>query len=188
MTSVIKVDTIQNSSGTSSMSIASNGFVIPPAGGIIQTQYTQIDATSQWTVNQNTDKQITVLAVNITPVSANSIIKIEAMVNGEWSDAGAPYNSTWFFFRDSTKLATTVSSNNAGILMGTSLTYEAVDASSTPEHANYMYFDSPSSTSQITYTVGVRTSQPSTYWNLNRTHNNSGENGVSVITATEIAG
>jgi len=126
-------------------------IIKPASGSIIQTQYTQIDATSQWTVVQNTDKQITTLAVNITPASTNSIIKIEAMVNGEWSDAGAPYNSTWFFFRDSTKLATTVSSNNAGILMGTSLTYEAVDASSTPEHANYMYFDSPSSTSQITY-------------------------------------
>lgn len=188
MTSIIKVDNIQNSSGTSSMSIASNGFVIPPAGGIIQTQYTQIDATSQWTTNANTDKAITSLAVNITPTSTNSIIKLEAMVNGEWGSQGAIYNSAWFFFRDSTKLGTTQSgSTTSGILMGTALTYEASDTSSTPEHANYMYFDSPSSTSQITYTVGVITSSQ-TYWYLNRCVTATAEKGMSVITATEIAG
>ena len=163
-------------------------IIKPASGSILQVQYTQIDATSQWTTNANTDKAITSLAVNITPTSANSIIKLEAMVNGEWGSQGAIYNSAWFFFRDSTKLGTTQSgSTTSGILMGTALTYEASDTSSTPEHANYMYFDTPNTTSQITYTVGVITSSQ-TYWYLNRCVTASAEKGMSLITATEIAG
>ena len=88
MTSIIKADRVQSTS---------NGFVLPPAGGVIQTQYTQLSAGSSISSATNTDTEISVLAVNITPVSTSSIIKIEAMVNGEWSDQGATYNSTWFF-------------------------------------------------------------------------------------------
>ena len=106
MTSVLKVDNIQNSSG---------GFVIPPAGGIIQTQYTQIDATSVISCASQTGTEISVLAVNITPVSTNSIIKIEAMVNGEF-DSSSGWDSTWFFYRDSTKLSASAAGNrNVGI-------------------------------------------------------------------------
>jgi len=163
--------------------------VIMPSGGIIQVQYTQIDATSQWTCNQSVDKQISVLAVNITPTSTNSVIKIEAMVNGEWGNTSSPYNSVWFFYRDSTKLAsTTTGGDKNGILIGTAITYNGADADSTGEIANYMYFDTPNTTSQVTYTVGVHQSAASTYWNLNRTANNLDERGMSLICATEIAG
>jgi hypothetical protein len=168
-------------------------IIKPASGSIIQVQYTQVTATSQWTVQQQTDKQITVLAVNITPVSTNSIIKLEAMVNGEWGSAGPQHGSTWFFYRDSTKLsAPATGSRNVGVLMGTALTYYSTDNDSTPEHANYTYFDSPNSTSQITYMVGVNQHESATYWNLNRTHGDSNshgyERGVSMICATEIAG
>lgn len=168
-------------------------IIKPASGSIIQVQYTQVTATSQWTVQQQTDKQITVLAVNITPVSTNSIIKLEAMVNGEWGSNGPPHGSTWFFYRDSTKLsAPTAGSRNVGVLMGTALTYYSTDNDSTPEQANYTYFDSPNSTSQITYMVGVNQHEAATYWNLNRTHGDSNshgyERGVSMICATEIAG
>lgn len=164
-----------------------------PAGSILQVQYTQVTATSQWTVNQQTDKKITSLAVNITPTSTNSIIKIEAMVNGEWSNYSDAHGSVWFFYRDNTKLsAPTASSRNVGILMGTAITYHNTDADSTPEHANYTYFDSPSTTSQITYTVGVNKHEASAYWYLNRTVGDSDshgyERGVSMICVTEIAG
>jgi hypothetical protein len=184
-----KIDTMAASKLTGT--INSGRF---PSGSIIQTQYTQIDATSQWTCGANTDKEISVLAVNITPASTNSIIKIEAMVNGEWGNHGATYNSTWFFYRDSTKLsAPAAGSRNVGIMMGTSLSYPATDASSTPETANYMYFDTPSTTSQITYKVGVKQSLGSAiYWNLNRCVTDADvadqERGMSLICVTEIAG
>ena len=169
-------------------------IIKPASGSILQVQYTQIDATSQWTCGANTDKEISVLAVNITPVSTNSIIKIEAMVNGEWNDNSASYNSTWFFYRDSTKLsAPAAGSRNVGIMMGSSLSYPATDAGSTPETANYMHFDTPSTTSQITYKVGVKQSLSSAiYWNLNRCVHDADvvdqERGMSLICVTEIAG
>ena len=164
------------------------------SGGILQVKYTQIDATSTISCASNTDTEISVLSVNITPVSTNSIIKIEAMVNGEWGGQAAIYNSAWFFYRDSTKLAAPVASNrNSGILMGTSLSYEASDASSTPENAVYSYFDTPSTTSQITYKVGVRQSESSAInWNLNRCVADSDvkdqERGISMLCVTEIQG
>ena len=165
-----------------------------PSGSILQTQYTQISAGSSISSATNTDTEISALSVNITPTSASSIIKIETMINGEWSDQGAAYNSTWFFYRDSTKLsAPAAGSRKVGILMGTALTYEAVDASSTPEQASYMYFDTPSTTSQITYKVGFNHSQSSTIsWHLNKCVTDSDdvnqERGMSLICVTEIAG
>ena len=182
MTSIIKADRVQSTS---------NGFVLPPAGGVIQTQYTQFTGTNTYS-SITTDTVITDLTVNITPISTSSIIKIEAMVNGEWSNQNGATNGVWFFYRNSTKLSAPASgSRNVGILMGTALTYEAANAVSTPELAYYSYFDAPSSTSQITYKVGLNT--PDNYnWSLNKTHSDSDsssyERGISFISVTEIAG
>lgn len=172
----------------------SGSKVLMPQGGIIQTQYTQIDATSIISCASRTGTEISVLAVNITPVSTNSIIKIEAMINGEWADSSAGWDSTWFFYRDSTKLSAPAAGNrNVGIFMGTSLTYVSNDASSTPETAVYSYFDTPSTTSQVTYKVGVQNGRSTAVnWYLNRNVTDSDipdqERGVSMICVTEIAG
>lgn len=164
------------------------------SSGILQIKHTQIDATSQISCASDTDTEISVLSVNITPISTSSIIKIEAMVNGEWGDYSSIFNSTWFFYRDSTKLSgPAAGSRNVGILMGSSLSYQAGDASSTPETANYMYFDTPNTTSQITYKVGVKQTENSTVnWNLNRNETDADvkdqERGMSLICVTEIQG
>ena len=39
--------------------------------------------------------------------------------------------------------------------MGTMISYDAAQGASTPEMAYYSYFDAPSTTSQVTYKVGV---------------------------------
>ena len=164
------------------------------SGGILQVKYAQISATSNVTINQDTDTSIDVLAVNITPISTSSIIKIEAQVTGEWADAAAVYNSVWFFYRDSTKLAAPVAGDRiSGIIMNSFLSHEAADAGSTPETATYSYFDTPSSTSQITYKVGVRHGETSNInWYVNRTINDTDnrahERGISMICVTEIQG
>ena len=182
MTSIIKADRVQSTS---------IGFVLPPAGGVIQTQYTQFTGTNTYS-SITTNTVITDLTVNITPISTSSIIKIEAMVNGEWSNQSGATNSVWFFYRGSTKLSAAASgSRNVGILMGTALTYTPANASSTAEQGYYSYFDAPSSTSQITYKVGVNC--PDGYnWSLNKTHSdldsNGYERGISFVCVTEIAG
>ena len=185
MTSIIKADRVQSTS---------NGFVLPPAGGIIQTQYLQYTGTTSTATNDQTNVALDHLAVNITPISTSSIIKIDAMVNGEWSNQNCSYNSVWFFYRDSTKLSAPAASGRAvGVLMGTSITYEGAESGSTPEHVTYSYFDTPSTTSQVTYKVGVYQGSGTNYnWYTNKTKLDSDgyqyERGTSFISVTEIAG
>ena len=49
------------------------------------------------------------------------------------------------------------------------------------------FLDSPSSTSQITYSVGISMDTGTGYFNRNR-NNDSGSKGTSIITVMEIAG
>jgi len=163
-----------------------------PSGTVLQVKNTTFTGTSTTAFASSTNTKLTDLAVNITPTSTNSIIKIEAFVTGELSNASSIYNTGWFFFRDNTALqASNAGNRNAGIQMASSLSYWAGDVSSTPENASYMYFDSPSTTSQITYTVGI-VSYYGGNWHLNRTvsDNNDSDNerGISTICVTEIAG
>ena len=166
--------------------------LVGQAGNIIQMQYTQFTGTSEVSISAGTDTAVTDLTVNITPTSTSSIIRIDAMLNGEWNTQEATYDNVWFFYRDTTKLSHSAAGNrNVGIAMGTSLAYYSSDSASTPENISYSYFDAPSSTSQITYKVGVK--QGNGYnWFINRTvsdtDNASYERGISLISATEIAG
>lgn len=163
-----------------------------PQGGVIQVQYTMFTGTSSTAYASTVNTKLTDLAVNITPISADSIIKIEAFVTGEYSNDSTHYNSAWFFFRDNTALvAPNAGSRNAGIQIGGNISYYSNDSNSTPENASYMYFDSPNSTSQITYTVGLVSYYAGT-WYLNRTvgdiDGSDYERGISSICVTEIAG
>ena len=77
--------------------------------------------------------------------------------------------------------------------MGTTLTFsKASNAGSTPEHAIYSYFDTPSTTSQITYKVGTSGDvwvlifgTPIERWVIQM---DQYERGTSFISVTEIAG
>ena len=165
-----------------------------PSGSIIQVQYTQYTGTTTTACTNFTDIALSHLAVNITPKSTSSIIKIEAMVNGEWSNTVSPYNGVWFFLRNNVKLAASNAGNrNRGILMSTLISFPSQDVLSTPEAAIYSYFDAPSTTSQVTYTVGVNQGAgASADWYTNRTGSDTDtgdyERGISLISATEIAG
>ena len=65
------------------------------------------------------------------------------------------------------------------------------DNSSTPSTAVYQYFDTPSTTSAVTYKVGVISDGASTLY-INRSAGDADtsgyERGISYISATEIAG
>lgn len=163
-----------------------------PAGSVLQVQYTQFTGTNSVSFTSDTDTILTDLTVNITPISTSSIIRIDAMVNGEWSNQSGATDSAWFFFRDSTKLSHPVAGSRVvGIAMGNAVTYANVEAGSSPELIHYSYFDLPSSISQITYKVAARLNGAYT-WYLNRTVTDTDgigyERGVSYISVTEIAG
>ena len=169
--------------------VAASGI---PSGGIIQVQRTQFTGTNSVVLSANTDAVLTDLTVNITPTSASSVIHLQAHVFGEHGlDTASTWNHVLFFYRDSTKLAhPTAGSRAVGISM-TTRTYHEPDASSTPEIARYDYFDTPNTTSQITYKCGIRVINAETFY-INSTVTDGdafgAERGISFISATEIAG
>ena len=181
MTSILKVDNLQDSSGTGSPYIT---------GAVLQMPFTQYTGTTSVAVN-NTSVAIDVLAVNITPRSTSSIIRLDTHIFHEHSLSAGTTDSVWFFYRDTTKLGhAQAGSRQSGISMG-AISYDVGNADSTPEIASYSYFDAPNTTSQITYKVGFMTYHNATIY-INRTvsdaDNNGTERGISFISATEIGG
>jgi hypothetical protein len=160
------------------------------AGGVIQVQHTQFIGTSQAiALAANTDTALSDLTVSITPTATSSKILLQTHVF--WEGHLYDHGFIWMFFRDSTVLKAPVGgTRRSGISIG-STAYYAADVSSTPSTAVYQYFDSPSSTSAITYKVGVSVLSAGDLY-INRTYSpNDGtdyERGISYISATEIAG
>jgi len=182
MTSILKVDNLQDASGTGTPYIT---------GAVLQVKYFQLTTSQIETYSSaNADQAVSNFTVNITPKSSSSIIKLEAQLFHE--SANVPWSSMFFFFRDSTKLANTEpspSSRNIGIASA-SISYQN-EAATTPEMLHMTYFDSPNSTSAIAYKLGYRTASTNNLF-INRTitdgTDNSHERGVSFISATEIGG
>ena len=161
-----------------------------PSGSVLQVQRTQFTGTNSVSVSAATDTVISDLTVNITPTSTSSKIMISAGVFHEQTyDA---WDSVFFFYRDTTKLAAPqVGSTRASGIAVANNPYYAAENSSTPNWVRYDYFDEPSSSSQLTYKVGFRGLSAQTFY-LNRTLSDSDvngyERGISYISATEIAG
>ena len=169
----------------------SGNKIVMPQGGIIQVQYTQFTGFSTPSLAAATATPLTDLTVNITPASTNSVIHLQAHVFCEFGVEGNSYEHIFFFYRDTTKLGQpSVGSRRGGISMATR-TYFNSDANSTPEIARYDYFDTPASTSTITYKCGVTVQAVDTLY-INRTVGDQDavytERGISFISATEIAG
>jgi len=163
-----------------------------PSGSVIQIQYTQFTGVNSYSMSANTDTVLTDLTVNITPISTSSIIMLDGHWFGEHSVSDPNnWNHMFFFYRDTTKLGSPgAGSKLAGITIANN-PHESHDDDSTPEAATLKYFDSPSSTSQITYKVGCITKNSQTLF-INRTVGDTDstdyERGISYISATEIAG
>ena len=72
MTSILKVDNLQNASGTGTPYIT---------GAVLQVKYYQLTTMVNETYGTaSADQAITNFTVNITPKSTNSIIKLEANI------------------------------------------------------------------------------------------------------------
>ena len=170
----------------------SGSKVLMPQGGIIQTQYSQKTDTGTVALSANTYTALhSDLEVTITPTSSNSIIKLEGQIFGEHGNYGNVYNSVVFFYRNTTRLgAPTAGTRMAGVGILTR-TYESANADSTPEFAMFSFYDNPSTTSAITYKLGIIVDAVETFY-INRTvadgDVNYYERGTSFISATEIAG
>jgi len=194
--STLKVGAIQSTTGNAAMTVANTGIITAPTpirapGSVLQMPFTQYTGTTSVSLSANTNTIVSVLTVNITPSSTSSIIKLDSHVFHEWSNQLYATENVWFFYRDSTLLRAPTDGNRASGISISRLSYHSDDATSTPETVYYTYFDTPSTTSQITYKVGVRVYSNSTLY-VNRTvndgNNTQTERGISFISATEIGG
>ena len=161
-------------------------------GKVLQVKYTQFTGTSTIAIASSGDgTALNDLTVDITPTSTNSTIMLTALFYGEFTTSVA-HNCVGFFFKDTTKLAAPYAGNrHCGIQMGANISYYESENSTTPEGYHYNYFDTPSTTSQITYKVGLL-SNSGTDFNINKTSTDSTDaatrqRGISSITAMEIA-
>lgn len=163
-----------------------------PSGSVLQVKHTQLDTAATQVLSANTDTAFTDLTVNITPTSTSSIIKLECHLAGEFSDDDNTWEHAMLFFRDTTALKHSGSFTSAEVgISALTRTYHDNNNSTTPEVGYYTYFDSPNTTSQVTYKVGIHPRHAGTFY-INTTVSSSDTDGrerfVSSISATEIAG
>jgi len=182
MASIIGVETLQHTNGTTAATIAADGkFTAPnlvmPTGSVLQVKQTLV--TTAPSINSTTYVD-SLLTVNITPSATNS--KIMVNVTGYYGIHFWNASPNWRLRRD-----TTVISSNDGVA------FPRVQYDSTRD-ANTMYplvmniLDSPSSTSALTYTVQGFTSNASYPLYLNRRHSDTNAASQTSITLMEIAG
>lgn len=152
---------------------------------VVNTYYTtQTSQSFSSTYGVYTD--ISGLVATITPRSTNSKIYILVRWFGEYGSSGATWNTMWSVKRNGTAIGQPTP-NGSGVygMMMASLSYYVDNASSTPEMVNFDYYDSPGSTSAVTYQVTVMSSVGGTIY-TNRCVGTD-EVGTSSITLMEIA-
>ena len=191
MTSILKVDTLQDASGSGTPYIK---------GAVLQTVVHQEDGATRFTADGTNDELLIAsnaadstshLSLSITPKSANSKILLTARVFHELN-VTANHTTLWSFYRDSTKLAAPIVGNRRSGIAQTAIGYISADADSTADTVSYNYYDSPNTTSAITYIVSFNHTSSNVILNLNRTQadgNSSGyERGISILIAQQIGG
>ena len=186
-----------------------------PSGSIVQVQHTQYGTgasdtgeMSSLSINTNYVLQASgntsggsasgILDVDITPKIYGSKIWLQCHWIGEF-EADEVWDVVFFFWRDSTKLASGVTAGSPTVgEVGISLptrTYHGSDDHTTPEIANMQFFDTHGQSqsdintgTQITYKVGFATHNSTvTKITTNRVIDNNQEVGVSSICAIELA-
>lgn len=159
-------------------------------GKIGQVQSTLYTTTFSQSISATTDTNISNVNVSITPTSTSSKIFLFARLFHE-SNSSTFWDNGFFFRRGTTKInaAPTVSGSQRAVMTNAGMGYYAADSSSTPEFLNMFTIDSPSSTSALTYHIGINARSAGTIY-VNRTVDDTTgvemERGTSEIIAMEI--
>lgn len=191
MTSILKVDNLQDASGTGTPYIK---------GAVLQTVVQQEDGATSFTASgtndvimlaSNAGDSTSHLSLSITPKSVNSKILLTSCVFHEVNNTGSQ-STLWSFYRDSTKLSAPIAGGRRSGIGQTAIGFYTADFASTADVVNYHYYDSPNTTSAITYAVSFNHTISDTVLYLNRTVSDlssSGyERGISILIAQEIGG
>jgi len=187
MTSILKVDSIQNAAGTVIMPVM--------AGGIIQVQ--SVNKTDTQSIAGLTFADV--MSVTITPTRANSKILIQCNLNitcalTDANTTGARYSGVKLY-RNSTQIAVNsdVSGNQAAVWFSVQST-ETTNSGFQQNAASGSYMDSPATTSAITYKIQAANTYSSNHYTyINRPSYGISDNygyvhlGTSNLTVMEIA-
>tara|TARA_B100002019_G_C21089613_1_gene507936 strand:+ start:113 stop:754 length:642 start_codon:yes stop_codon:yes gene_type:complete len=211
--STIKVDTIKDETGAKTL-VTQSGSNFAwgsglPSGSIVQVQHTQfsnlvyedsISANTQYVLQGNNGSATSgggesgILDVNITPKITGSTIWLQCHWAGELYEQ-QPYNFVFFFWR-SVGSTHTALNNSSGTNVGDrGITVPTIshqtDAGTTPEVANWQYFDThgQSAGQQITYKVGYANDSGGSVTKVytNRTVATGSETLISSLVAIELA-
>lgn len=177
MSSILKVDQLQDSGGNAIITSDGAGNITNPGittGKVLQV-VSATDSTSRSTTSTSFVTASNTLSVNITPSSTSNKILVLAQSNTN-SSSGAGYQYITLF-RDSTNLGD--SSN--GMNVASNVT--GVQTSYTP--VSLKFLDSPNTTSAITYQVYFRSNSASYTARINRGQA-GGTDTVGSIIAMEI--
>ena len=151
MSSILKVDQLQDSGGNAIITSDGSGNLtagtIPAktigTGAIIQVS-NQVVISTQQVLTSNTYTDLTSASINITPSSSSSKILLSAAIAAKHDGVGSGFGLK--FLRDSTGVFTTTHDYATYSVDGTDRSY-----------ATFQFIDSPSSTNQINYKVQVAT-------------------------------
>jgi len=155
------------------------------AGNVLQVVNTTYTGAFSQAISYNT--KINNVQASITPTNTSS--KILIMCHVFWEGSLPDHNMGWFLYRDSTLLRAPTAGSRTPVISMAGTGYYDNDQASTPTTVAIHYFDTPSTTSAITYAPGVYTASGTIY--INRTVLDSNvdgyERGISSITLMEIA-
>jgi hypothetical protein len=157
------------------------------SGAVLQV----VNSTYTSTFSQSiaTRAKLNNISASITPTSATS--KILVMCGIFFEGGTADHNWHWFLYRDSTDISSPSPGSKSAAIAMAGLGYFDNDNDSTPATVNFHYFDSPATTSTITYAPGVGCSAGTATIYINRSLNDIDsigyERGISSITLMEIA-
>lgn len=191
--STLRVDNINARTGTTIS--APSGTTVYLPGHVIQVVNTFYKTPASLSIpgSYNTYTNVPGISASITPKNANSKIYMTIRWFGEF----APTSMTWEAMFSVTRNGTVIGqpdpngSNTLGIHMAALSYWAAGDADSTPETCFFDYYDSPATTSALTYQLCIASYTGGTmYVNrcVNATTSGSYERGTSSITLFEIAG
>tara|TARA_B100001248_G_scaffold136639_2_gene102589 strand:- start:10362 stop:10943 length:582 start_codon:yes stop_codon:yes gene_type:complete len=192
--STLKVGSITN--------LAGNGGPYQK-GSVIQVKYYQLidNATLNYGSQRNADISIPNFQIVITPGSTNSIIKLDAQFT--FGHTGSNFDYLFGFLRNGTKLANSGSDLTATELVPP-ISYNVRRRGIMPAYgsypgqnqnamsvASYTYFDTPATTSPVTYNAFVTSYDVNSTIYINCAQNTTSigsESGTSWMSATEIGG
>jgi hypothetical protein len=193
---------ISNIDGGTIKNATLDSSVTFPPGSIVQVESTQFGSGATMTsMDYHTDYVVVdgtagdsnateILTVELKPKFQNSKIWLQVSWCGEVNPTSISWNMMFFIYRNSTKLQTgTSSSSSPKGIHPIALSYNQTDADSTMESSFFQYFDTPNTTDNITYKLGINNGSTQGSIATSRTITDGGagyERGVSSIVAIEI--